>query len=245
MATVPTPSRAPHLRRAITVSLLAGSAALAGLSGCASPRGPRHGPPEPPQPALAAHADFCSGSVVAEARVTPFRRGMQNAGQAQPVESSDDRGRSGLPPGGGMGPPPRGGGGSGHAGGPPPSDHDSEARSSGRPEGGRGFASLPRQTLHIGFTNRSSSPVTLTVTELNSLVGNFAPRPEKLTIAPGATESLQPMSGDAGGLLNWLEVTLSVRQGATVETRTLHLVPTGEPTESGPTEPPPAPHGQR
>ena len=71
-------------------------------------------------------------------------------------------------------------------------------------------------------------------TALDSLIGNFAPRPEKLTIAPGATESLDRVSGDAGGLLNWLDLTLSLRHEGTTETHTLHLVPTGEPGEHAP-----------
>ena len=98
--------------------------------------------------------------------------------------------------------------------------------------GGAGFAAMPRQTLTIRFTNRSDFPVTLTVSELGSLIGNFAPQPERLTIPPGATASLDPVSGDAGGLLNWLDVTIALRQGGAPETRTLHLVPAAAPGES-------------
>jgi hypothetical protein len=97
---------------------------------------------------------------------------------------------------------------------------------------------MPRQTLVITFTNTSSAPVTITTAELNSLIGNFAPQPERITIAPGASEALQPVSGDAGGLLNWLDVTLTLRNGGSTETKVLHLVPTGEP--AAPEMPPPA-----
>ncbi len=117
-----------------------------------------------------------------------------------------------------MGPPP----GAGGFASPPP----------GGPVGGTSFAAMPRQTLTIRFTNRSDSPVTLAVSELSSLIGNFAPQPERLTIAPGATASLDPVSGDAGGLLNWLDVTIALRQGGAPETRTLHLVPAAAPGES-------------
>ena len=125
-----------------------------------------------------------------------------------------------------MGPPP----GARDFAGPPPGGPGGAGRGPGA--GGVGFAAMPRQTLTIRFTNRSDSPVTLAVSELSSLIGNFAPQPELLTIAPGATASLDPVSGDAGGLLNWLDVTIALRQGGAPETRTLHLVPTAAPGES-------------
>lgn len=99
------------------------------------------------------------------------------------------------------------------------------------------MGSIPRQTLAITFSNPGAAPVTITITELNSLLGNFAPRPERIPLAPGTSESLEPVSGDAGGLLNWLDVTLTLRQADTVETKVLHLTPTGEPA----TLPPPPP----
>lgn len=127
-----------------------------------------------------------------------------------------------------MGPPPGGGmgmGGAPGAGGPPHGGDDRHGPS--QPHGG--YGSVPRQTLSITFSNTGATPVTFTITELNSLVGNFAPQPERITLAPGASESLQPVSGDAGGLLNWLDVTLTLRRADTVETQVLHLIPTGEP----------------
>lgn len=225
--------------RAFVVSALVCAAAFAALAGCASDRPPRHGPREQPQPPLAAKAEFFSGVLVAEAKVTSFRHSMP------PPEHDGggrtDADRSGPPPGGHMGPPPGGGGmgGGPGAGGPPPGGEGGE-RSAQRPRGG-GFGTMPRQTLVITFTNTSSAPVTITTTELNSLIGNFAPQPERLTLAPGASESLQPVSGDAGGLLNWLDVTLSLRSGGNIETKVLHLVPTGE--AAVPVLPPPAERG--
>ena len=228
--------RAGFLRRAIQVSSLGATVALAVTLGCAGPRGPRHGPPEQPQPTLAAQAEYCSGSVLAEATVTSFRHGMPGPAGHPPAEGGDHHSPSGPPPGRGMGPPPGGGPGGGGFGGPPPGGRNEGGVGPGygRSPGGGGLAAMPRQTLTICFTNRSSTPVTLTITGLDSLIGNFAPRPEKLTIAPGATESLDPVSGDAGGLLNWLDATLSLRHDGTVETHTMHLVPTGEPTDIAP-----------
>jgi hypothetical protein len=125
------------------------------------------------------------------------------------------------------------------AGGPPPG----EARGRGHrtPESAHragGLGSLPRQTLHIDFTNHTAAPITIVLTELNSSIGNFVPQPEKLTIAPGATAALQPVSGDAGGVLRWLDVTLALRQDSTNDRQVLRLVPTGRPAEA---EAPPLP----
>lgn len=242
-------SRASLHRRAFAVSALACAGALAGLVGCAGPRPPRQGPPEQPQPPLAARAVFFSGTIVADAKVTSFRHGLQRPGHEDESSSgANARGHSGPPPGGGgmgAGGPPGGGGGGGHggmgAGGPPPDRGDRDhGDSESAPHRSGGSGALPRQTLRISFTNRTDAPLTIAIAELNSLIGNFAPQPEKLTIAPGATESLEPVSGDAGGLLNWLDVTLSLRHGGTAESRVLHLIPTGEPAESVPPPPPPA-----
>jgi hypothetical protein len=225
-------------QRAFVVSALVCAAAFAILAGCASDRPPRHGPREQPQPPLAAKAEFFSGVLLAEAKVTSFRHSMPNP--ERDGGGRDDADRSGPPPGGGghMGPPPGGGGmgGGPGAGGPPPGGEGGE-RGSERPRGG-GFGTMPRQTLTITLTNTGGTAVTISTTELNSLIGNFAPQPERLTLAPGSSESLQPVSGDAGGLLNWLDVTLSLRNGGSTETKVLHLVPTGEP--AAPALPPPA-----
>lgn len=115
----------------------------------------------------------------------------------------------------------------------PPHGGDGE-RGSSHPHGGGGIGSVPRQTLAITFRNLGAEPVTFTITELNSLIGNFAPQPERITLAAGASESLQPVSGDVGGILNWLDVTLTLRHADTVETKVLHLIPTGEPAELPP-----------
>jgi hypothetical protein len=187
---------------------------------------------------LAAKAEFFSGILVAEAKVTSFRHGMQDMDR-------DGGGKEGPSPrhGGGdhMGPPPGGGGGMGGGmggpgdGGPPPGGGEGE-QAAGHHHGG-GLGSMPRQTLVIRLTNTGSAPLAISITELNSLIGNFAPQPDHLTLAPGATEALQPVSGDAGGLLNWLDVTLSLRNGSSTETKVIHLTPTGEPAEA--TLPPP------
>jgi hypothetical protein len=224
-------------RRSLFVSALA-AAGLLSLVGCSTQRPPRHARAEAPQPPLAARAEFFAGTLLAETRVTSFRSSL---GAPSPDREGSGRhsDRGGPPPGGGGGMgPPHGGG----MGGPPPGGGERGGRgdsASPRNSGGRGgFAALPRQMLRVSFTNHSTTELSLTVTELNSAIGNFVPQPEKLTIPAGGTASLEPVSGDAGGNLEWLDVTLALRRSGQLEKQILHLVATGEPAEE-PTPPPP------
>ena len=252
MAT-PTPSlRMPHLRRAFVVPALLCAGTIALLAGCAGHRPPPQSLREQPQPPLAGKTVFFSGAIVAEAKVSSFNHNMPHADGDGGGKNSGTR--SSPPSGGGghMGPPPGGGGGGmgggfgggsmgggPGAGGPPPGGADADSGAT-RPRGG-GFVDLPRQTLRISFTNTGTAPIAVSILELNSLIGNFAPQPAQLAIAPGATEPLLPVSGDAGGLLNWLDLTLTLRSDGKTETKVLHLVPTGEPAEAAP----PPPHAEK
>lgn len=206
--------------------------ALALLAGCASrPSRDRH-PSRPQQPPLTARGEYFSGAILAEARVEGFHLNPAFA----PHPDGGDRGGAGGHDRRehGMGPPPgvHPGGGFGEHHGTPPGDAPGREDKPAL----RRAAAMPGQTLHITFTNRGTSTLTVTVTELNSLLGNFAPRPDRLTIAAGVTASLDPVSGDAGGTLRWLDVTLTLRQGASTESHVLHLV-----GDDVPPSPPPPP----
>lgn len=224
-------------------------------AGCASHPPPKHElHPEPAQPPLAGQAEYFGGAILAEARVTSFRSVLGVPGPMG--EEGGKGGRNGPPPGGGggggfsmggggggggMGGPPPGGGG---MGGPPPGQGNSSSDSSGPGRGmGGGMGSMPRQMIHLTFTNRSPYETTISVVELKSMIGNFVPQPASLTIASGASAKLDPVSGDAGGVLEWIDVVVSVRRDDRTEQQTLHLVPTGEPAESE-MPPPPPPGGK-
>ncbi|HLP00813.1 MAG TPA: hypothetical protein VK163_02220 [Opitutaceae bacterium] len=230
------PSAMPWLRRSGFAMIAAG---LLALAGCNSPRPPAHARRETPQPPLAGRTEFFSGALAAEIRVTSLHSAL---GAPQPGGGDSGRGgeRRGPPPGGGegMGPPHGGGGGMGR---PPGSaeHHSGDAAPSAHGRGG--FAALPRQMLRVTFTNHSSTELTFTIAELNSAIGNFVPQPGKLTLAPGATAALEPVSGDAGGNLEWLDLTLAVRRAGQLDKQIIHLVATGEPAE----EPPPPPPEKR
>ena len=233
--THPHPVVTSPLQTRLSLGVVAALALLSLVAGCAG--GPSRHPrvhDEPRQPPLAARADFFAGAITAEAQVVSFRHSMMHPDRDGEGRGGD-RAHSGPPPGGGKGMGHAGGMG---AGGPPPGEGgDHRRRDNAHPAGGP--VALPRQTLSISFTNHTAAPLTFVITELNSGIGNFVPQPEKLTLAPGATEALQPVSGDAGGVLRWLDVTLSLRQGGTTTSQILHLVPTGEPAEAEPPPPPP------
>ncbi|MFT3828234.1 MAG: hypothetical protein QM691_00865 [Opitutaceae bacterium] len=229
------PAAAPWLRRSVCALLAAGFLTLAG---CNSPRPPDHARREAPQPPLAGRAEFFAGALVAETRVTSFRSSLgapQPGGGGNPGDRAGEH--RGPPPGGGGGMGPPRGGGAG-MGGPPGGGERGSGGEASAARGRGGFAALPRQMLRVTFTNRSSAELTFTIAELNSAIGNFVPQPEKLTLAPGATAALEPVSGDAGGNLEWLDLTLAVRRSGQTEKQLLHLVATGEPVEEAP--PPPS-----
>lgn len=209
-STMSAPSRPRPLPLSRCLFLLAGLGLLLG-SGCASRPPERR--PESLQPPLTGRAEYFAGALAVDARVSGFR-----------YRIADENGRPGAHR---------------HAGGPPP-----DMRPAGGPPGGgepgRGgpMGSLPRQVLRVNFTNHSDTPVTVAVLELNSLLGNFAPQPAKLTIAPHTTAALEPVSGDVGGTLSWLDVTLALRRDDAKESQVLHLAPAPEGDEAALPPPP-------
>jgi hypothetical protein len=72
---------------------------------------------------------------------------------------------------------------------------------------------MPPVTLRVEFLNKGTEPVVIEVTELNSSLGNFAARPEKLTVAPGETGSLDPMISQLGVTSDEIPLKLAVRVG--------------------------------
>ncbi|HLP10207.1 MAG TPA: hypothetical protein VK178_18740 [Opitutaceae bacterium] len=230
------PSATPWLRRSTFAMITAG---LLSLAGCSSPRPPAHAHYEAPQPPLAGRAEFLTGALVAEARVASFRSTLR---PIRPDSGDDElRGHGGghrpPPPGAGGGMSPRHGGGGG-MGGPPGGGDRRSGDIAPSARGRTGFAALPRQMLRVTFTNRSTAALTFTIAELNSAIGNFVPQPGKLTLAPGATAALEPVSGDAGGNLEWLDLTLAVRRAGQTEKQLIHLVATGELADAPPPPPP-------
>jgi hypothetical protein len=78
---------------------------------------------------------------------------------------------------------------------------------------------MPPVTLRVQLENRGTEPIEVSVTEVNSELGNFAVRPEKLTIAPGEKGVLDPMVSQLGVTSDEIPVRLSVRLGAKRESQ--------------------------
>jgi hypothetical protein len=76
---------------------------------------------------------------------------------------------------------------------------------------------MPPVTLKVAFENRGTEPVEIEVTEVNSDLGNFAVRPPKLTIAPGASGVLEPMVSQLGVTSDEIPLKLALRTGGKKE----------------------------
>jgi hypothetical protein len=76
---------------------------------------------------------------------------------------------------------------------------------------------MPPVTLKVAFENRGTEPVEIEVTEVNSDLGNFAVRPPKLTIAPGASGVLEPMVSQLGVTSDEIPLKLALRSGTRKE----------------------------
>jgi len=70
---------------------------------------------------------------------------------------------------------------------------------------------MPPVTLHVTFKNDGKDAVEIEPTEVSSDLGNFAPRPKKLMLAPGETGSLDPMVSQLGVLNDDIPLTVSIR----------------------------------
>ncbi len=86
----------------------------------------------------------------------------------------------------------------------------------------------PRMALTFKFTNTGTQPVTFTIAEVNSPLGNFAPRPETLTVAPGQTGAIDPMLSNLDANFEELDVTLTLKIAGGKETQILQLRRTPE-----------------
>ena len=243
----PPPRSSPFPR--FTALLASLSLSLLTLAGCAShSHRPKH--PEPPQPPLAGETTFFDGQVEARASLTAFSTGHQpadlhgdhtdaphnphakdkiktdnheeeptegrlnpalvtprsavvNEDDAEGMEIAVSRHESNMPDENGE-----------DEGAPPPP----------RDQSPMDLFMVPRQTLHVSFINKGTAPCEFEIVGLRSVLGNFAPRPEKLALAPGASGRLDVVSGDAGGALDMLEITLTLRRGKASETKVFPLV---------------------
>lgn len=82
---------------------------------------------------------------------------------------------------------------------------------------------MPPVTLRVKLENRGTEPLEVSVTEVNSDLGNFAVRPPKLTIAPGQVGELDPMISQLGVTADEIPLKLVLRGGGRTETQTIAI----------------------
>jgi hypothetical protein len=221
-------------------------------AGCSSepdrPARGEAGMPRKPFTPIAGQEEFFSGQVLAEIHV-----GTEGMPEVKPSDgSAGNRGGDGGG-GGGRGHRRGGGGGGGQmnvaggaggyggniSGGVP--FGEGGRREGGGPAGGPrfGLGGGGRPVMiHLRFTNRTDAKLDLYIADFTSPLGNFAVRPEKLTLEPGQSLETEPMTSQLAGSFTEAMATLVLRAGGKSETKTLALKP-------APAPPPPsseAPH---
>jgi len=97
-------------------------------------------------------------------------------------------------------------------------------------------SNMPPAMLRLHLENTTSATLVVEVRELNSELGNFAVRPDKLTLDPGQSAEPDPMQSLLGVDTYTLPVTITLRIAGTTESKilTLHLL------KPAPDAPPPA-----
>ena len=92
----------------------------------------------------------------------------------------------------------------------------------------------PPVIIHLRFTNTRSERVDLVVADFLSPLGNFVVTPEKLSLDPGQTVEVEPMTSRLAGEITGGEISLNLRIGRRQETKTITLQPEANPVATGP-----------
>ena len=220
--------------------LLFALAAIVGLTACATQRGDKKRLLErvpPPQPLLTASAAYGNGTLEVQAWLGPTVRLRKTEGE----------------PGSAGGRPHAGG----HRGRWDEASSSDYAERADAPfeSGDNSYSSAeieemygrvnyqyilpPRLALTLTIANKSAQTISLAVADVNSLLGNFAPRPEKFVLAPGEQGSIDPMLSTFDNNFEELDVTLTVRRGDQRETQVLKLRRAQPPSPPTPGKPHP------
>lgn len=144
--------------------------------------------------------------------------------------------------GGGGGYGGRGGGGygGGEGGGPPSGGpgSDPEAAQAAASRRAALAGSQPPVLIHLKLTNQGSEPVNLVIPDFLSPLGNFVVEPEKLTLEPGQSQEVEPMTSRLAGDVQETTVTLTLHIPGHTEKKVITLravpPPAGAAPVSGP-----------
>jgi hypothetical protein len=93
-------------------------------------------------------------------------------------------------------------------------------------------APLPPVTLHLILTNAGQFPLSVTIDDFESELGNFAVDPEVLVIAPGATAEPEPMVSELGVSSANIPVKVTLIVSKQKETQVIMVKDVLDPTPS-------------
>jgi hypothetical protein len=211
---------------------------LLAASGCASDDEPAkhaHGTPPPRRPVvpLAGQETFFDGRILAELQTGA---GFGDAGKSDESDSGSGNGHGGMHMGSGHGGGGHhhggGGGGGGYGDSPTVSDSiDQDEIANIRRAAAH---SSPPVVIHLRFTNKGSDHVDLQIADFLSPLGSFVVQPEKLSLDPGQSAEVEPMTSRVANELEQAEVTLTLGLNGHGQKKTIMLKP-------APTPPAPAP----
>jgi len=215
------------------------------LAGCVSDDAParpagKAASRKAPAPALVGQESFFDGKVTAEVKVgamTGFdRRGDGSSAGGGPGGAGGHR-RHG---GGGFS---MGGMGVAGAGGPGPGGGNREEPGESSDDPGRRQAMQSRRAdmmgsppvmIHLRFTNTGSEKIELVIADFLSPLGNFVTYPSKLTLEPGQTAEVEPMTSRLAGDVVAAEITLNLHLGSRKDSKTIALKPEVTPAPTPP-----------
>ena len=171
---------------------------------------------------MSAQDSFFEGKLLVEANLG---RGFGGRGGPGAGGGGHREGGGGGRRGGGMSMGMGGGGpgGGGMGGGEGPGSGEmSESRPSG---GGSSMheSNMPPVALRLRLTNTSTETMEVTFLLCKSELGDFAVRPEKLTLAPGQSAEPEPMTSRLGLTSDELLLKVSLRLAGKVEQKDLIL----------------------
>jgi len=86
-------------------------------------------------------------------------------------------------------------------------------------------AQMPPALLRLRLENPSAATVIVEIREVNSELGNFAIRPDTVTLAPGQVLEVEPMQSLLGVESYALPVTITLRAGGQTQSKILTLRP--------------------
>ena len=171
-------------------------------------------------PPMAANEPFFDGAVIAHLTLGNDTGAGGGPGDDSTGGGGHGGGGTGGRHGGGHGGGGMGGGGSGrgtHQGG------DQSGGGDGAPSASMHRSNMPPAMLRLRLENTSAAAVDVEVVGLDSELGDFAVRPDKLTIAPGQSQEPDPMESLLGLDTYSLPVTITLRCAGHTETKVLTL----------------------